>query len=105
MELITRSITDEGIRLIEYKPTIKVVVEKKTLVTAHDKHQFNCEVIHNDGSNNYLRFVYVSHYENLSNPNEHGEVTRDISTAKAGYDTSFDTDKWDIEISLSERKV
>ena len=106
----------------EYKPTIKVVVEKigsqeiqvkggrswfnnDESIIAHDKHQFNCEVIHNDGSSNYLRFVYINDYENISKPDKHGKVIRDISTAKRGYDTSFDTDKWDIQISLSSRKV
>jgi len=114
MELITRSI-DKEINLIEYKPTIKVVVEKigsqgvqvkdDELVISHDKHKFNCEVIHSDSSNSYLRFLYVSDYKNISKPDKHGKVIRDIITAKKGYDTSFNTEYWDVEISLSERKV
>ena len=115
MELITRSITDEGIRLIEYKPTIKVVVERieayrlkgseVQLSNCYDKHKFNCEVINSNCSENFLRFMYVGNYENLSKPDKHGKVARDIATAKGGYDTSFNTDRWDVEISLSERKV
>ena len=88
----------------EYKPTIKVVVNKLNDPTC-DKHEFNCEVIHSDSTRNYLRFIYVSHYKNLSKPNKYGEVIRDISTAAKGYDTSFNTEHWNVDISLSERKV
>tara|TARA_R100001086_G_scaffold227789_1_gene147013 strand:- start:4 stop:282 length:279 start_codon:yes stop_codon:yes gene_type:complete len=88
----------------EYKPTMKVVVSKINNPEG-DKHRFNCLIVHSDRARNHLRFMFVSNYENLSKPNKYGEVIRNISTAMKDYDTSFNTEHWDVKISLSEYKV
>jgi len=88
----------------EYKPTMKVVVNKINNPKG-DRHKFDCQVIDSDRARNHLRFMFVSGYKNLSKPNKYGEVIRNISTAVKDYDTSFNTEHWDVKISLSKYKV